>query len=215
MAARPGDPGPSGGTYVSGLQWTSAGCGVTVPALAWFSSYAPPLFPEAGIILTALCGFLVGVVWLRGNTTPLTRVAKHSVRFMTAAILFLLVYVVVLSWWSTPAPLEATCPVGKCRFQVGFGLMPWGLSEVALKWLGENPGATVEDLMLAFAAYQPRGPEALWKPWTVYLTGFTMLVVFFLAFVFWTLSFALLARGQADTPGEAGASSRQLPIASA
>ena len=80
------------------------------------------------------------------------------------------------------------------RFQVGFWKCDWSLTQVGLKLKQENLSDTPQVWVLIEAAFQPGGPEKIWKPWSIISAGILMLITYMAGFVLWTAGFSLLAK---------------------
>ncbi|UCG59375.1 MAG: hypothetical protein JSU70_07655 [Phycisphaerales bacterium] len=177
----------------SALIWLGAGGGSFVPGYSYFTSYPPPLFPGIGLITAALTGAMIYMVYAYTREQRMGRLSsllRASRVLLTAALVLLVVYVVMLRY-CTVLPPRADAP----RCQIGFGKCDWSLTEAGLALKRSNHGSeSVMNWMLAEAAFQPGGAEKLWKPWSILLSGITMIIVYLAAFACWTCGFAVLAK---------------------
>lgn len=175
--------------YLSILKWLSnvtAGAGVLVPGYSYFTQFAPPLLPTAGLLTSALAVATITVVYLRRKEPPLP--LKLFFFFLVPAIVTLVLYIILLEFCTVVDPQESN------RFQIGFGSFDWSLTEKGLQWKLGHPTQTIQEWMLYFHAFKPGGPDLIWKTWTVLLSGALTVVMFVTAFILWTFFWASLAK---------------------
>lgn len=183
--------------YLKAVAWFGGGAGTCAPAYTYFTTYAPPLFPEVSLILSPLCLALLVASY---NFKPeqdsalagLRPSVKKGLKFLGASLLLLVLYAAMTNLTTVVEP-----QTGSVRFQVGFGLADWSLTPTGLDAKKMNPTFTAEDLMMAYGAYVAHGPEKLWKEWTINLAGVVMILIYLATFGLWTTAFGLLAK---DTP---------------
>lgn len=175
--------------YISILKWISniaQGAGIFVPGYSYFTLYAPPMFPGASVLTSALA--VAVIVYVYYYYQPGAKHARCIRLSFLATFVMLTVYILLLQFFTV------VDPQGKTRFQIGFRSADWSLTERGLQWKKEHPSQTIEDWMLSHAAYRPGGPELIWKQWTIYFLSALTIIIFMSTFVLWTKSFALLAK---------------------
>lgn len=170
------------------LKWIAAGSGTFIPAFSYFTTYVPPLFPEIGIIIGAISGAILFSVLQNVNIKKLKFSLSPSI-IICISIVLIVAYSVSLNYLTVIEPSKY-----KSRFQIGFGKFDWSLTEIGLSWKSSFPNETIENWMLNEAAFRPRGPEIIWKAWTIYIAGIYLIILYFLGFVFWTYGFCLLVK---------------------
>jgi hypothetical protein len=187
--------------------WLGAASGASVPALTFFSSYSPPIFPGVSFITTALSGaiLLIVVKWnpkADGHDQPIPRIVKQGMRFLVASLLLLIAYILLLQFTTIRMPTEPNI-----RLQIGFGKFDWTLTEAGKSWKRFNPSLTVTEMVRNEAAFTQERVEILWQTWSVYLAGFLLIVLYFFAFITWAGGFALLAKQRSNTRNDSRESS--------
>jgi hypothetical protein len=179
----------------SAANWLGAGTGVGVPALTFFENYTPPLFPQVGLLLTALSGALLYVLTTGSpkagfaSVKTLKRLSRQAVIWIGVALVFMIVYVLLLHYCTVMDPQKGTV-----RFQIGFGTAPWSLTESGRKLALALSNPSPDDLMMAEGAYVPGGPETIWSAWSTLVAGMALILSYMAAFIAWTTGFGLLIR---------------------
>jgi hypothetical protein len=179
----------------TGGHWLGATSGAGVPALTFFSSFPPPLFPGVVSLLTAgLSGavLLIAAAWKPPADTPdqsLPRVVRRAKWFLVCSISLLIVYILLLQFTTIRIPTEPDT-----RLQIGFGKVDWTLTEVGKSWNHSNPSLTVTEMVKNEAAFTQDRAAILWQTWSIYLAGVLLIALYFFGFLTWTSAFALLAR---------------------
>lgn len=177
------------------LKWFAAGSGVVVPASAYFAGNAPPLFPEIGIITAAMCSAIIYSVQtyrlpLDKTRRGLPKLVRNGVTVLMLSLVILVAYVLLLRWTTVLDPQSAN------RFQIGFGTARWSLTTLGDRCIFRS--RSIEECMLSQTAFTNEGPFIIWKPWTVYAAGTSLIVMHLIAFTFWTLAFSLLAKHKSE-----------------
>lgn len=191
--------------------WFGQGAGIIVPALSFFSSYAPPILPVTSLLSAIGAGVVIAAYRYTPRTTR--RVAKTKgpkpkhppkPRFPSGIktafgcigmALILLIFYFILFDLSTVID-----PQGRnLRLQIGFGLADWSLTPLGHSWAMKYPSWGPTDLLLAEGAFSTEGTKRLWKTWTINLAGSLLAVSYFLAFILWSFAFGLLSRDPLST----------------
>jgi hypothetical protein len=173
-----------------------AGVGVLVPAFSFFTMHDPPFMEESGLLTAAIAAATIFIVYYQGRKTNeahdgMPQLVKLARNVLIVSLVLLIIYLVLLRLCTV------TDPRGESRFQIGFGRIDWSLTDDGRNWKAENPTATVEDWMSAARAFRPGGPELIWKPWTIYVSGVLMIITYILTFVLWTSGWSMIARQRA------------------
>ncbi|NKK60603.1 hypothetical protein [Rhizobium ruizarguesonis] len=159
-----------------------------LPGLSFFTDYTPPSF---GLMTLLTGGLTLAVfVWVLASTPRSSNFAGFGVATIVIAVLLAVIYLALLSWVTVPAPIETGIDE---RFQIGFGLLDFSLTDRARTLLQSHNGSTPQDLMLAVAGFRPGGAELLWKPWTVTSAWLLLVCNFILTYFLWSLGLALIA----------------------
>lgn len=168
--------------------------GTLIPAYSFFAELDPPLLLGAGLITSALAAATVVLTYYYNpvHSHPNSRLpilVKLSIKAFLGFVILLVIYLVLLQWCTVVDPQTE-----KIRFQIGFGMADWSLTEKGHQWKAAHPDQNIQDWMLRMGAFRDKGPEIIWKPWTIYLSGSLMVLTFISTFVLWTLGWALLAK---------------------
>jgi hypothetical protein len=114
---------------------------------------------------------------------------RRGTRSVAAAIILAIAYGFFFSYVTVGPPAPRTEHV---RYQVGFGLSRFSLTEPAVGITRDHPDYTKEDLMLAFGAYAG-ATSRIWKTWSIFAAGGLLSVLFVLTYYSWTSGLAWLA----------------------
>ncbi len=157
-----------------------------LPGLSFFTSNAPPSF---GLLSLMTSGITLAIfVRVLTTTSASHDRSRTGLVAISGAIVLALTYAGLLGWVTVSAPQETGVAQ---RFQIGFGLSSFSLTEEAKVLLQATPGgATPEDLMLMKGAFRPGGPQLLWKSWTITLAWSLLTAVFLLAYGLWSFGLA-------------------------
>ena len=179
--------------FLRRLKWFGAGAANIVPGFSWFISLSPPLFPQIGIIASALGFAIIFTIYAyspKPNAGRLPQLVKMGFACIIGALCLIIIYLLFLRCSTVLDPQSE-----EVRFQIGFGKQDWSLTEVGLEYKKKIlPGESVVMWMQAEAAFFRQGPEKLWKPWSILLAGTLMIVIFVFAFGLWAAGFAFLAK---------------------
>jgi len=183
-------------TALKSLHGISAGIGLLVPGVSFFTKMDPPLLSGAGLVTAGLGAASIVSAYhyaprerTSSSAFPLfTRIAR---RMFFLSLLSLLMYLLLLRWCTV------TDPRGENRFQTGFGIADWSLTADGLKLKQEYPGVTRIDLMLLKGAFRDGGPELIWSSWSIYTSGILMTVAYLSTFMLWVFAWSLLAKQRA------------------
>ena len=187
-------------SLATGGRRVGAASGVVIPALSFFSSYPPPLFPAVSLITSALSGaiLLAARAW-RPKSDPVSqrmpRVVTLGGTFVVLSIPFLIAYVLALQFTTVRVPASGD------RLQIGFGRSNWTLTEAGKTWTRQFPQITAEQLLRNEGFAQDRA-QIIWETWSIYSAGALLIVLYFLAFGIWTTGFALLAKHRSLVQGD-------------
>lgn len=166
--------------------WLGAISGAGLPALSYFTDYAPPLFAGVTTIITALAAAILLIAAARKQKAESVRTAAVC---LGVVIPLLIVYSLFLAFTTVVGPGEHGS-----RYQIGFGLAQFSLTDTAKADLKDNPTLQPKDLMMYEAAFDQDRVAILWQTWSIYLAAAILIVLYFAGFVLWTAGFALLAK---------------------
>ena len=189
-------PKPTFKNYLSefkSINGILAAIGVLVPAFSVFTNYSPPFFKGASLMTTAIAAIIIIVTFYFDPSSPkkqtrLPLLVRLSLKVFVIFLALLLVYLILFDLCTVETP------DGTVRFQIGVGKYDWGLTNKGLEVKAKFPDKTPQFWMMSAALFRPGGPDVLWKTWTIYLSGVTIILVFVLIFVLWTFGWALLAK---------------------
>ncbi len=161
--------------------------GVAIPGYSFFTDYAPPLFPNISIITSAICIWVL--VLVANSEKPITPSTKKPIIYIGLSFLLLIVYLIMLR--------ECTLPnsAGDGRWQIGFGRWEPGLTDPAIAML-KNGDCQDSEGMLFCSRYEEVSIEKIWKKWSVYAAGISMLFLFLFSSLLWTSAWGALAKKQ-------------------
>lgn len=175
------------------LNRTLAGIGVLIPGIYYFFKLSPPLLEESNLIISALALATIVIIYFynpKGVKAKrhLPLLVKKAVKMLIFSLGAFLVYLILFQVCTVEDPRAEK------RFQIGFGKLEWSLTEEGRLWKANNPTQTVQQWLLSAAAFRPDGPELFWKPWSIYVSGVLMIVIYMLTVLCWTSGWALLAK---------------------
>jgi hypothetical protein len=162
--------------------------GSQLPGVSFFLGWAPPGFSA----VTLLCGGGAVAIFLLRFSKPNAGPdgVRRGARAVAVAIILAMVYCFLFSYVTVGSPAPRT---ERARYQVGFGLATFSLTDVASAFAKEHPDYTKEDLMLAFGAYTDGATSRIWKTWSIFTAGGALTVLFALTYYSWTSGLAWLA----------------------
>ena len=173
--------------------WMAVGTGLVFPGLSLFTSFPPPLFPATALISGAL-GLPTAYIAYgyrfehfpgsRRRALPL--LVFKALRLFAISVASIVCYLVLLDF--------CTVEARGVRFPIGFGTADWSLTERGRALKADDPAASAAELMLKDSAYSLEGVRRLWRTWAIYLSGITMVILFFMIVVTWVAGYSLLAR---------------------
>jgi hypothetical protein len=195
---------PSFNDYLSGFKWIrgiSTAIGVSVPALSFFTLYAPPLFAGSSILTAAIAAAVIALTYyytprLTPPETEAQKLVNLALAVLACAVILLVVYIVMVKVCTVADPPEKA----ETRYQIGFWNFDWSLTEDGKFLKHTHNNATPWELMNYGAVFTPDGPAVIWKFWSIMVTGICMIVVFLFAFVLWVFGWSLLAKRRALGP---------------
>lgn len=190
--------------YVSAFRWLYgifAVIGVSVPALSFFTLYAPPLFVGASLITGAIATAVVVLTYyytpkVKSPDTEKQKLVRLARNAIICSVLLLFVYLALLKVCTVADPPEKP----EVRYQIGFWNFDWSLTEDGKFLKYKHASATPWELLDYGAAFSEEGPAKIWKFWLIMLAGSSMIVVFMFAFVLWVFGWSLLAKRKALGP---------------
>jgi energy-coupling factor transporter transmembrane protein EcfT len=159
-----------------------------------FLNIAPPFLQDFGITPAAITGFLLFIVLVvykpsEDTYTGISRVGKWAIGIGCAFIVTLLLYILLLNLSTVYDPQK-----GETRYQIGFGNAEWSMTDKGKEMKQNFPNETIIGWMERNAAFSDRGPEKLWKSWSISLAGILLAVLYIFLFVFWAWAWALLGK---------------------
>ena len=172
-----------------GLKWI-AGIGASasslVPGISFFTEHAPPIFEVSAFFTTGVS--VAVLLWVFSRKRPEARVGRGVASVLTG--LALIVFYWVALKYTTVLP-----PQGRSgeRWQCGFHKAEWSLTEKGRELKRERPTATPQEMMMMVTAFRDKGPDIIWKTWSIVTAGLILVLLFFSGFVLWVYGFAELA----------------------
>ena len=176
------------------LKWLAllgGGVGSSLPGIAYWRESAPPFLAAWSWLVTGVAVAVLVYGYFKPLVAPQT-IPRIALRYIIAALVLVTLYGVLLRY-TTVQHSKREGP----RYQVGFHTFDWSLKEPqAIRGLSKEVGKdlTAEELMMAYGAFKPGGPEKVWKFWTIIVAGVLLVIVFVSGFISWTYGFAILAR---------------------
>jgi hypothetical protein len=174
---------------VAALVMGTTALGSQLPGLSFFTNFAPPLFGP----LKLMSGGLTLAIFVWVLLSPPKRAARAGlgVAAVIVAVSLAIIYSALLDWTTVSAPPESGI---EQRFQIGFGLTPFSLTQEGIKLVQSSPDtATPENLMLTVGAFRPGGPGLIWKSWTITAAWLLLSCVFLFAYLAWSFGLACVA----------------------
>lgn len=186
--------GPDGHSKISKslkcLSLLGGGVGSFLPGIAYWRESAPPLLGAWSFLVTGVA--LALLVYGYSKRLVPQHIPRSALRYILAAMVLAIAYGVCLRY-TTVQHSKRKGP----RYQIGFHTFDWSVKDPEEKGrLSKSMGKelTAEELMNAYGAFNPGGPEKVWKFWTIIVAGTLLLLLFVSGFIFWTYGLALLAR---------------------
>ena len=162
--------------------------GAVIPGYAYFSQYAPPNFREVSLLTGGLALVVLVATLMRPNIRHSLR--KTVVRIFVA-FLCLVCYGFMLDLTTVTAPADFQ---SEERFQIGFGMTDWSLTDNAKELIKTRKLDTKEQIMLSVQGYTDTDAVRLaWHGWSILLAQVTLIALFTIGFLLWTHGFALLS----------------------
>ncbi len=153
----------------------------------------PPLVPQLPFI-TPLLGiftiFSAERAWRPGSRSYGKRfppIVRAAAGFILLAIAFFVAYFLVLPEVTVIEP-----QTDAVRFQIGFGLLDWGLTSEGRHWKERDPAITPVTMVLNEAAFSREGIAGLWTKRGVYGAGICLIVLYLGTFTSWSIAWGLL-----------------------
>jgi heme/copper-type cytochrome/quinol oxidase subunit 2 len=187
--------------YISSFKWIhgiSAIIGISVPALSFFTLYAPPFFAAASVITSGIATAVVVFTFYYDPTvtapdTEKKKLIRLALIAIGCAVVLIVVYMMMLKVCTVVDPPEKP----ETRYQIGFWNFEWSLTDDGKYLKQRHSNATPWELMDYGVAFDPDAPAKIWKFWTILVSGVSMIVVFLFAFVLWVFGWSLLAKRKA------------------
>ena len=186
----------------STLKWFGASLGSIIPAIGFFTSTAPPSFPQIGLVTSAVGAAIIYAVKRSRSPRPSHEFAmvRNAMRLLALAILLMVAYAALFNISTVSDPQKHR------RFQVGFGTARWTLNEPAGIDCMNRYSNDERSCMLSEGAFAEGGAEKIWKPWSIVAAAALLIVLYFCAFATWTWAFSLLAKHKSEVHPKAGKS---------
>jgi hypothetical protein len=183
---------------IDSIKWFGAATGALVPAWDFFKHDVPPLFPEIGLLMCAVSGAIAIVVsaYIPSRPKPihgLQAIVWRGTILIVMSLGVLISYRILLESWTVLEPQSY-----QQRFQVGFGVVDWSLTNLGQEMKHAGNIRVADDLMLAGHAFRPGGPATIWKQSTIDSAGLILILLYVVGFVLWTTGFALLSKYRAS-----------------
>ena len=160
-----------------------------LPGITYFYALIPPYFGAFHLLATGgtLAIFLYAYLRASGTRT----LVRGGITWVGLSIVLAIIFTPLLSAWTVPPP-DGWPQNGK--FQIGFGMSKFSLTDPAIQKAKEFKIDNPSDLMLAFGAFDDAKLSRVWKQWTIVVAGMTLVVVFVASYVCWVLGIAYLAK---------------------
>lgn len=185
--------------YIENLKWLAAGGGAAVPALSFFTDSVPPNSGYLSFILSALAGAIIIVTYNldlkdASSSAFLNRNMKRGIKFIAFSLVLMITYFMFLDYTTVvnPQTLED-------RYQIGFGLSDFGLTEEGVRLKKKYPDWTATKLLLTKGGFNDKDvPKLIWKNWTIAISSVLLYLLFIGMFLNWVLGFSFLAKLQKE-----------------
>jgi len=177
----------------------SASIGVLVPGISFFFNYDPPLLTGAGLITAGLGVATVMITYYykpkqAPSSSSLPTFARIALKMFLLSIVLIVVYVLLLHWCTVVDPQKGQ------RFQIGFGIANWTLTEQGVMLKEKFPDMkTPLGLMMIKGAFEQGRPELIWRSWSIYVAGTFMIISYTCAFIIWVFAWSILAKQKASS----------------
>ncbi len=159
-----------------------------IPGASFFTDYAPPHFPAIALLTTL--GAL-WAVWTGWHSPPDPEVPfRRAGRLIIVGLVLSTIYVFA---YQTTTFLS---PAGE-RFQIGFAMEPWSLTERAREFVATHPDVSSPALLaLSMKCYVPDEPDMhiVWTTWSIWVAGLFLVFTFCATFLTWAYAFGAAAR---------------------
>lgn len=196
----PADPPVPPADYKKGF-WALAGIATTanvaLPFVGDFASMSPPLFAEVSWIvgftapvLAAICFYLVRTDQLpeRDRRRAVRRRLIWAARLLAGSLIAVIGYAVLIQISTVINPQTEK------RWQIGFGLVGWSLTDTGSGVLQDHPNSTSTDLLLRTGNFRDGGPAKVWHQWSILLSGTALIVLYLATFILFTAAWSIVAR---------------------
>ena len=172
----------------SKLVTLAAALGSQLPGVSFFVGFTPPSFR----VIALLTGGGTIAVFVRVFNQPrnLKRHVTSGVWSIAVAVVLAAIYAVLFQFLTVGTPPARG---GHQRFQTGFGMYTFSLTDNARRVARQYHLETKEDLMLALGGYE-KSTSQIWKPWSIVIAGIILWVAFIASYVLWTSGLAHIAR---------------------
>jgi hypothetical protein len=198
MSEDDGTPRLTFNNYLSAFKSISgllASVGVLIPGFAYFTKYAPP-FGEIALLAAALATATIFITYYytpKTSNSPDSRLpplVKSAIKAFIAAIFLLLLYLVLLDLCTVLIPGTDK------RVQIGFDKFDWSLTDHGKQVKAEKPIALPQE-WLSDESFRKDVAKLYWQPWSIYLAGIALILIFIFAFVLWAFGWSLIAKQKA------------------
>lgn len=205
-------PGLNFQNYLAGFKSTMgvfAGVGAVVPGFAYFTSFAPP-FGEIALLTAAFAVATIFITYYyspsESNESPhrLPPIIRLAMKVLIASFLLLILYLIALDMCSVQ--IAGT----NKRVQIGFDRFDWSLTEYGKQTRNADANAQPKD-WIAEEGFKGGVAKLFWQPWSIYLSGALLILLFTITFVLWTFGWSLIAKENAISRVETGHSGAALP----
>lgn len=178
------------GSALGVLSAAAAAVIAQLPGLSFFTNNSPPSFFILGLLTSGLTIAVFLWVLINKGRDRRKRV-KQGLVSVCASIVLAMVYIAFLSWVTVLPPEEYG---SSQRFQIGFGLQEFSLTEEAKAVVAtEESVKSTQDLMLAFGAFSSEGPRQIWTVWSIYSAWALLCLTFIATYFMWAFGLAKLA----------------------
>ena len=159
-----------------------AGLTTLVPGFTFFVNYSPPLFEGISILISALGGIFLWKGFKEVETNSKEVILKKTITILLMAFVLIIMYLLLLD--KTTILMENL--KDSTRYQIGFGLEKWTLTDDAIKAIEKDPdcGLSNSQLLKCLGATK-ESVYRLWKPNNIYFFGVLNIFIFSAASLLW------------------------------
>jgi TIR domain len=165
-----------------------------IPSLMWVLNLAPPLLPGLVAAFSSLASLSILAVAFGNRVLFCTDATKTIFSFKRATYALATAPLIGICYGLTFNYCSVASPPGwesDPHTQIGFGMASWSLTGATREWVASQPDPpTIHQLMLERGGWEQGGVEKIWEPWTIYLSGTLLIILFTSSSLLWTFGWA-------------------------